>query len=299
MMQANSSDPSLPSTGAPIGSPATEPSSIPSDSPSGIPSDGPSGSPSESPATEPSSQPANPPGVASPRVDPRLESGWKAALSEEFGKPYFVQIKSYLLDEKQKGHDVYPPASQIFKAFDAAPFDQVRVVILGQDPYHGPGQAHGLSFSVPAGIQHPPSLRNILKEVRDDTGAPIPVSGNLESWANQGVLLLNAVLTVRASQPASHANIGWMTFTDAAIQRLSAWREGIVFMLWGKFAQQKRTLIDQSKHLVLQSVHPSPLSAHNGFFGCRHFSQANAWLEQRGQRPVNWNLSEAEPVLRG
>jgi uracil-DNA glycosylase len=248
---------------------------------------------------EQASAQAGGPAINPPRVDPRLESGWKAALSEEFSKPYFLQIKSYLLEEKKKGHDVYPPASQIFKAFDAAPFDQVRVVILGQDPYHGTGQAHGLSFSVPEGIAHPPSLRNIFKEVRDDTGAPIPVSGNLVGWANQGVLLLNAVLTVRASQPASHANIGWMTFTDAAIQRVSAWREGVVFMLWGKFAQQKRALIDPGKHLVLQSVHPSPLSAHNGFFGCRHFSQANAYLEQRGQQPVNWNLSGLEPVMRG
>jgi len=231
------------------------------------------------------------------RIEPHLETGWKAALSEEFTKPYFIQIKSYLMDEKRNGQEVYPPAVSIFKAFDAAPFDTVRVVILGQDPYHGPGQAHGLSFSVPQGVGHPPSLRNIFKEVRDDTGAPIPVSGNLEGWARQGVLLVNAVLTVRASQPASHANIGWMTFTDAAIQRLSEWREGVVFMLWGKFAQQKLSLIDQSKHLVLQSVHPSPFSANKGFFGCRHFSKANEYLVERGQQPIDWNLSGLEPVL--
>ncbi|MBI1193976.1 MAG: uracil-DNA glycosylase [Bacteroidetes bacterium] len=232
-------------------------------------------------------------------IDPRLESGWKAALAEEFSKPYFIQIKAYLLEEKRNGQAVYPPAAAIFKAFDAAPFDSVRVVILGQDPYHGPGQAHGLSFSVPEGVGHPPSLRNIFKEVRDDTGAPIPVSGNLEGWARQGVLLLNAVLTVRANQAASHTKIGWMNFTDAAIQQLSEGRYGIVFLLWGKFAQQKRALIDETKHLVLQSVHPSPLSASSGFFGCRHFSKANEYLVERGQQPIDWNLSGLEPVLRG
>ena len=223
-------------------------------------------------------------------ITPRIETGWKAALAEEFAMPYFAQIKAYLLEEKKNGQVVYPPASAIFSAFDHAPFDQVKVVILGQDPYHGPGQAHGLSFSVPEGIAHPPSLRNIFKEVRDDVGAPIPVSGNLEGWAKQGVLLLNAVLTVRAGQAASHANIGWQQFTDAAIQRLSDWREGIVFMLWGNFAQKKSALIDLSKHHILTTVHPSPLSVHRGFLGCRHFSKANALLRQQGLEPIRWEL---------
>ncbi len=225
-------------------------------------------------------------------VNPKIESGWKAALSDEFGKPYFIKIKAFLLEEKKSGLTVYPPPSLIFNAFDSTPFDLVRVVILGQDPYHGPGQAHGLSFSVPEGIPHPPSLRNIFKEVRDDTGAPVPASGNLQGWTNQGVLLLNAVLTVRAGQPASHAGIGWEQFTDAAISRLSDWREGIVFLLWGNFARQKSALVNGQKHHVLAAPHPSPFSADKGFFGCRHFSKTNELLEQRGLKPINWDLSK-------
>ncbi len=227
-------------------------------------------------------------------ISPRIEDGWKAALSEEFGKPYFAALKQFLLDEKRSGQVVYPPGPLIFHAFDATPFEQVKVVILGQDPYHGAGQAHGLSFSVPDGVPHPPSLRNIFREVRDDTGAPIPASGNLEAWARQGVLLLNAVLTVRQGQPASHAGKGWETFTDAAISRLSAWREGLVFLLWGKYAQQKHSLIDTSRHAVLQTVHPSPFSADKGFFGCRHFSRSNQLLQARGTAPINWDLTEGK-----
>lgn len=226
-----------------------------------------------------------------PAINPRIEAGWKAALAEEFYKPYMAEIKRVLLEERQGGASVYPEANSIFRAFDSTPFDEVKVVILGQDPYHGPGQAHGLSFSVPEGIAHPPSLQNILKEVRDDVGAPIPVSGNLEAWAQQGVLLLNAMLTVRAREAASHSKIGWQHFTDAAIARLSEWREGIVFLLWGRFAQDKAALIDASKHHILKAPHPSPLSAHRGFFGCRHFSQCNALLEQQGLDPIRWDLN--------
>ncbi len=223
-------------------------------------------------------------------INPRIEKGWKTALAGEFEQAYFLAIKEFLIKEKAAGQVIYPPSPLLFAAFDACPFDSVKVVILGQDPYHGPGQAHGLSFSVPNGVRHPPSLRNIFKEVHSDTGAPIPLSGNLQGWAKQGVLLLNAVLTVRAGQAASHAGIGWEQFTDAAIQRLSEWREGLVFMLWGRFAQQKIALIDQSKHHILTSVHPSPFSADKGFFGCRHFSRANALLAQRGERAIDWNL---------
>ncbi len=226
-----------------------------------------------------------------PAINPRIEAGWKAALAEEFYKPYMADIKRVLLEERQRGNTVYPDAKHIFRAFDATPFDAVKVVMLGQDPYHGPGQAHGLCFSVPDGIPHPPSLQNILKEVRDDVGAPIPASGNLEAWATQGVLLLNAMLTVRAREAASHSKIGWQHFTNAAISRLSEWREGIVFLLWGRFAQDKAALIDAGKHHILTAPHPSPLSAHRGFFGCRHFSQANALLEKQGLGPIQWGLA--------
>jgi uracil-DNA glycosylase len=226
-----------------------------------------------------------------PALNPRIEAGWKAALSEEFYEPYMADIKAFLLEERRRGAVVYPEASRIFHAFDATPFDAVKVVILGQDPYHGPGQAHGLSFSVPDGVPHPPSLQNIFKEVRDDVGAPIPASGNLEGWARQGVLLLNAMLTVRAHEAASHSKIGWQRFTDAAIRRLSEWREGLVFLLWGRFAQDKAALIDRSRHHILTAPHPSPLSAHRGFFGCRHFSQANERLERGGVAPVDWDLT--------
>lgn len=223
-----------------------------------------------------------------PHINPRIETGWKAALSEEFFKPYFADIKSVLLQEKAAGKTVFPPAPQIFRAFDATPFDQVKVVILGQDPYHGPGQAHGLCFSVPTEITPPPSLKNIFKEIQADIGAPIPNHGNLESWTTQGVLLLNAMLTVRAHEAASHAKIGWQDFTDAAIRRLSEWREGVVFLLWGRFAQNKRELIDESKHHVLTATHPSPFSADKGFFGCKHFSKANELLKEQGLDPIDW-----------
>jgi uracil-DNA glycosylase len=227
-----------------------------------------------------------------PAINPQIERGWKAALSEEFFKPYFQDIKSFLVEEKKRGETIYPAASNIFKAFDQTPFDKVKVVILGQDPYHGPGQAHGLSFSVPRGIAAPPSLQNIFKEIELDLQIPRPAHGDLSSWADQGVLLLNAFLTVRASQPASHSKIGWDNFTDAAIQRLSEWREGIVFMLWGKFAQQKAALIEDNSHLILSAPHPSPFSANRGFFGCNHFSKSNQFLMERGLNPIDWSLPE-------
>jgi uracil-DNA glycosylase len=228
-----------------------------------------------------------------PTLNPRMEKGWKAALSEEFYKPYMADIKAALLADHEADITVYPPAKLLFHAFDATPFDQVKVVILGQDPYHGPGQAHGLSFSVPAGVAHPPSLQNIFKEVRDDVGAAIPASGDLNPWAKQGVLLLNSMLSVRAHEAASHAKIGWQEFTDAAISRLSEWREGIVFLLWGRFAQNKAALIDASRHHILRAPHPSPLSAHRGFFGSKPFSGANKLLLAQGLEPIEWDLNKA------
>lgn len=223
-------------------------------------------------------------------MDVKIEEKWKEILKHEFDKPYFKQIPQHLKTEKSQGKIIYPPGPLIFNAFNTTPIDQVKVVILGQDPYHGPGQAHGLSFSVPDGIPKPPSLVNILKEINTDIGIPIPESGNLTYWAKQGVFLLNASLTVRAGEPMSHSKIGWAEFTNEVIKKISDYREHVVFMLWGKFAQEKRTLINASKHLVLRSVHPSPLSAHAGFFGCRHFSQANAWLSNNGIDPIDWKL---------
>lgn len=225
-----------------------------------------------------------------PAESVQLEAGWKQALYDEFAKPYFRRLKQFLLTEKQQGYRVFPPGSQIFNAFNTTPFEEVKVVILGQDPYHGPGQAHGLSFSVPRGIAPPPSLRNMYKELADDVGVTAPNHGNLEAWARQGVLLLNAMLTVRARSAGSHQKQGWEQFTSAAIQRLNDQRKGIVFMLWGRYAQEKGAVIDPSRHLVLKAAHPSPFSAHNGFFGCRHFSQANAYLEQQGKKPIQWQL---------
>ncbi|MFN8398290.1 MAG: uracil-DNA glycosylase [Bacteroidia bacterium] len=204
--------------------------------------------------------------------------------------PYFLGLKAFLQKEKQAGKTVYPPGKLIFNAFDMAPFDKVKVVILGQDPYHGPGQAHGLSFSVPKGVQPPPSLVNIYKELQTDLGLPIPSHGNLEHWARQGVLLLNAMLTVEAHQAASHQNKGWEPFTDAAIHHLNAERQGIVFMLWGSYAKKKGAMIDTQKHLVLTAAHPSPLSAYNGWFGCKHFSKANAYLAANGQTAIDWTV---------
>jgi uracil-DNA glycosylase len=219
-----------------------------------------------------------------------IESSWKKELKEEFEKTYFGKIVSFLKEEKKAGKIIYPPGKQIFSAFEFTPFDKVKVVIIGQDPYHGPGQAHGLSFSVPDGVQPPPSLLNMFKEIQSDLGINIINTGNLENWARQGVLLLNASLTVEQSKPMSHAQIGWHLFTDEVIKKVSTDKDHVVFMLWGRFAQNKETLIDTSKHLVLKAAHPSPLSAYNGFFGCGHFSKANNWLRQNGAQPIDWNL---------
>lgn len=223
-------------------------------------------------------------------MDVKIEPSWKEVLKNEFVKPYFQQIPLHLKTEKAQGKMIYPPGSLIFNAFNTTPVDKVKVVILGQDPYHGPGQAHGLSFSVPAGIAQPPSLVNIFKELHDDIGIEIPRHGDLTYWAKQGVFLLNASLTVRAGEPMSHSKIGWAEFTHEVIKKISETKDHVVFMLWGKFAQEKRTLIDDSKHLILRSVHPSPLSAHAGFFGCKHFSKANAWLMSKGIDPIDWQL---------
>lgn len=219
-----------------------------------------------------------------------IESSWKQELKEEFEKPYFGKIVSFLKEEKKAGKIIYPPGKQIFNAFEFTPFSKVKVVIIGQDPYHGPGQAHGLSFSVPDGVQPPPSLLNMFKEILNDLGINISNTGNLEKWAKQGVLLLNASLTVEQSKPMAHAQIGWHLFTDEVIKKVSAEKDNVVFMLWGRFAQNKETLIDTTKHLVLKAAHPSPLSAYNGFFGCGHFSKANNWLRQKGEQPIDWNL---------
>lgn len=217
----------------------------------------------------------------------KIEPSWAEKLAGEFEKPYFSDLVNFVKSEYAKG-TVYPPGSLIFNAFNKCPFDKVKVVILGQDPYHGPGQAHGLCFSVPDGVDFPPSLRNIFKEIHDDLGTPIPKSGNLERWAQQGVFLLNAILTVKAHQAGSHQNRGWETFTDAVIRLLAENREHLVFMLWGAYAQRKGQFIDTNRHLVLQSVHPSPLSASRGFFGNKHFSRANEYLQQHGITPIQW-----------
>ena len=222
----------------------------------------------------------------------KIEASWKKVLDDEFTKPYFKGIITHLKTEKAQGKTIYPPGSLIFNAFEQTPFKKVRVVILGQDPYHGPKQAMGLSFSVPKNIPPPPSLINIFKELHDDVGAPIPKHGDLTSWAQQGVLLLNASLTVRAGEPMSHSKIGWHAFTDCVISTLSKERENIVFLLWGKFAQQKIELIDVGKHHILKTVHPAPLSASNGFFGCRHFSKTNTYLMKQGFDPVDWALND-------
>ncbi|WP_353125828.1 uracil-DNA glycosylase [Parapedobacter pyrenivorans] len=220
----------------------------------------------------------------------QLEKEWKAVLAPEFEKPYMLDLKRFLKEEKQH-HTVYPPGNLIFNAFDHTPFDEVKVVILGQDPYHNVGQAHGLSFSVQRGVAIPPSLRNMYLELRDDIpGFQIPNHGDLTAWANQGVLLLNATLTVRAHTAGSHQGKGWEAFTDKAIAELSARRSGIVFLLWGRYAKNKAALIDHRKHHILTAAHPSPFSASNGFFGCRHFSKANAFLAKQGIDPVNWQV---------
>ena len=221
-------------------------------------------------------------------MDVKIEDSWKMQLVPEFEKKYFSDLVRFIKDEYAK-HRIFPPGKLIFNAFNTCPFDKVKVVIIGQDPYHGTGQAHGLCFSVPDGVEQPPSLRNIFKEIQEDTGTPVPRSGNLERWAHQGVLLLNAILTVRAHNAGSHQGKGWEEFTDAAIRRLAEKRENIVFMLWGNYAQRKGAFIDPKKHLVLKSVHPSPLSANRGgWFGNKHFSKANAYLEAHGISPVLW-----------
>ena len=223
-------------------------------------------------------------------MDVKIEPSWKNVLKEEFEKNYFYEIVSFLKTEKALGKTIYPPGNLIFHAFDATPFDRVKLVLLGQDPYHGKGQAQGLAFSVPIGVKPPPSLINIFKELHDDVGSPIPNHGNLENWANQGVFLLNASLTVRAAEPNSHSNIGWHEFTNSVIEKISAQKKNVVFLLWGKFAQQKQELIDETKHLVLKAAHPSPYSA-DRFFGCRHFSKSNGYLVQNKIDPVDWNLT--------
>lgn len=220
---------------------------------------------------------------------PDIEERWYEVLKKEFDSPYFAEIKRFLIEEK-KQHIVFPPPQLIFNAFNLTPFDKVKVVILGQDPYHNIGQAHGLAFSVPNNIQKPPSLQNIFKELNNDLGLTIPTNGNLEKWAKEGVLLLNASLTVRAHNAASHAKIGWQQFTDAAIKALSEQRNNIVFILWGNYAIAKENLIDHNKHLILKTVHPSPLSASRGFFGCRHFSKTNEYLIKNGITPIDWSL---------
>lgn len=227
--------------------------------------------------------------TASRKIDPQIEESWKEQLIEEFQKPYFLELKNFLLQERSQ-HAVYPPSSLIFNAFNATPFEQVKVVILGQDPYHGAKQAHGLCFSVQDGIKPPPSLQNIFKELQSDVGLEIPGSGNLEKWTSQGVFLLNAVLTVRHANPGSHQKKGWETFTDAVIGKLSKNRRNLVFMLWGRYAREKKVLIDDSKHFILEAPHPSPYSASSGFFGCKHFSKANAYLSMHGSVPVDWKL---------
>jgi uracil-DNA glycosylase len=220
-------------------------------------------------------------------ADVKIAPSWKEKLFSEFEKPYFHHLIDFVKEE-YRTQTVYPPGKEIFNAFDCADFDQLKVVIIGQDPYHGPGQANGLCFSVHENITMPPSLKNIFKEIHNDLGKPIPKNGNLERWAKQGVLLLNATLTVRAGSPGSHQNKGWETFTDAVIKLISDKRENVVFLLWGAFAQKKGDLIDRTKHLVLMSAHPSPFSADRGFFGCRHFSKTNEYLRSKGLKEIDW-----------
>jgi uracil-DNA glycosylase len=220
----------------------------------------------------------------------KMETSWKNALSDLFDKPYFSQIADHLKAEKALNTTIYPSGGLIFNAFSLTPYEKVKVIILGQDPYHNPNQAMGLSFSVPDGMKPPPSLVNIFKELHKDIGMAIPSSGNLTAWAKQGVLLLNAVLTVRANEPASHAKIGWTKFTDDVILTLSSQKTGLVFILWGNFAQEKIKLIDSSKHKILKAAHPSPFSAYNGFFGCKHFSATNEYLVKNNIDPIDWAI---------
>ncbi len=223
------------------------------------------------------------------KIDPKIEVSWKNALKDEFNSEYFHALRDFLIEEKKK-YAIYPSGSDIFSAFDYTPFENVKAVILGQDPYHGKGQANGLCFSVSDGIKPPPSLVNIFKEIKNDLGIETPTTGNLEKWARQGVLLINATLTVRANQAGSHQNKGWEIFTDSIIKNLSENRSGLVFLLWGNFAKAKQQLIDKKKHYILKSAHPSPFSAYNGFFGCKHFSKTNEILKQLGNEEIDWSL---------
>ena len=223
------------------------------------------------------------------QVNPQIEESWKEILMDEFNSDYFASLKEFLIDEKSK-YTVYPPGQLIFNAFNRTPFNKLRVVLLGQDPYHGKGQAHGLCFSVPRGVAQPPSLVNIFKEINNDLGIPVPKSGNLEKWSDQGILLLNATLTVRANQAGSHQGKGWEIFTDNVIKRISEKKAGIIFILWGKYAQAKELLIDSQKHYILKAAHPSPFSAFSGFFGCRHFSKTNEILSRHGFPQINWSV---------
>lgn len=227
----------------------------------------------------------------SEKINPDIHDSWKKILKEEFNTPSFLSLRKFLQKEKA-GYEIYPPGNKIFEAFNRTPFDKVKCVIIGQDPYHGPGQAHGLCFSVSKGIKIPPSLQNIYKELKQDLNIDPPKNGDLSKWADQGVLLLNATLTVRARTPGSHQNKGWEHFTDQVILKLSEERQHLVFLLWGRYAQAKSGLIDPTSHLILKAAHPSPFSAHNGFFGCRHFSKTNAYLKKHGIEPINWDLNQ-------
>ena len=220
-------------------------------------------------------------------MDVKIAPDWKALLEEEFSKPYFEELTRFVKEEYATRR-IYPRGSNIFRAFDKCPFEKLKVVIIGQDPYHGPGQAHGLCFSVDEGVPHPPSLQNIFKEVASDIGTPIPSSGNLDRWAEQGVLLLNSVLTVREHEAASHAGKGWEQFTDAVVRKIAQEKQGVVYLLWGSYAQRKGAMVDPQRNCILKAVHPSPLSAYRGFLGCKHCSQANDYLISTGQTPINW-----------
>ncbi len=229
-------------------------------------------------------------------IKPAIEERCYQVLKDTFDAPYFYKLKLFLLEEKKR-YRIYPPGNKIFEAFNLTPFDKVKVVILGQDPYHGHGQAHGLCFSVQEGIKPPPSLVNIFKELSDDLGIPPSDNGNLSSWARQGVLLLNATLTVRAAQAGSHQKKGWEIFTDTVIKTLSKQKEGLIFLLWGNYAQAKSALIDKTHHHILKAPHPSPLSAFNGFFGCKHFSKTNLLLEKQNKKPINWRLENKQSLI--
>lgn len=223
-------------------------------------------------------------------INPKINEEWKEILWDEFQKPYFLEIKRFLLEEKKLEKNIFPPQNLIFNAFNTTPFSKTKVVILGQDPYHGLGQAHGLSFSVPEGIKPPPSLANIFKELHTDVNFVVPTHGNLLKWAQQGVLLLNAILTVEANNAASHQKRGWEYFTNAVIEKISKHKSGVIFLLWGKYAQEKQILIDENKHYILKAAHPSPFSAYNGFFGCKHFSTTNNILIKNGSTPIDWQI---------